>query len=99
MKFEHHIFVCTNHKGKGKHCCSEEKGLELVAKFREVLKEKGLRGDVRAQRAGCLDACSDGPALVIYPEGTYYGNVKVKDVEHIVKKHIIDGKKVKKLAV
>lgn len=97
MKYEKHIFICTNQKAEGKVCCGQEHGLALVDKFREVLKENGLQGKVRAQRAGCLDECKNGPALVIYPEGTYYKNVSINDVEKIVKQHVIDNKIVSEL--
>lgn len=92
MRYDKHIFICNNQKAEGKACCGEARGMELVNKFREVLKSKGLQGKVRAQRTGCIDACSNGPALVIYPEGTYYGNVSLKDVERIVEQHVEQNK-------
>ena len=92
MRFDKHIFICTNQKAEGKQCCGEERGLQLVEKFRDVLNQKGLKGKVRAQRSGCLNACKFGPALVIYPEGTYYKNVTPEDVERIVEEHIINNK-------
>jgi (2Fe-2S) ferredoxin len=92
MRFEKHIFICANQKPEGKACCGEKNGMALVEKFREVLTEKGLKGSVRAQRAGCLDACKFGPALVIYPEGTYYKNVQPEDVTRIVEEHILQNK-------
>ncbi|MBC7382611.1 MAG: (2Fe-2S) ferredoxin domain-containing protein [Bacteroidia bacterium] len=92
MRFDKHIFICTNQKAEGKQCCGEEHGMLLVEKFRDVLNQKGLKGKVRAQRSGCLDACKFGPALVIYPEGTYYKNVTVNDVERIVEEHVLNNK-------
>lgn len=97
MRFEKHIFICANQKAEGKACCGETRGMELVQKFRDVLKEKGLNGKIRAQRAGCLDACKQGPALVIYPEGTYYGHVQPEDVERIIEDHVINNRVVKEL--
>ncbi len=97
MRFEKHIFICANQKAEGKACCGEQRGMELVEKMREVLAEKGLKGKIRAQRSGCLDACSKGPALVIYPEGTYYGHLQPSDIERIVNEHIIEGKVIKEL--
>jgi (2Fe-2S) ferredoxin len=97
MRFEKHIFICANQKAEGKACCGEARGMELVEKFREVLNEKGLKGKVRAQRSGCLDACQLGPALVIYPEGTYYGHVTPQDVERIIEEHVINGRVVEDL--
>lgn len=97
MRFEKHIFICANQKAEGKACCGETRGMELVQKFRDVLKEKGLNGKIRAQKSGCLDACKQGPALVIYPEGTYYGHVQPEDVERIIEEHVINNRVVKEL--
>ena len=97
MKYDKHIFICANQKAEGKKCCGEAKGTELVEKFREVLKAKGLQTSVRAQRAGCLDACSFGPSMVIYPDGTYYGNVSIDDVEKIVERHVVNNQIVEEL--
>lgn len=99
MRYEKHIFICTNQKAEGKSCCGEQRGMELVEKFREVLSEKGLKGKIRAQRSGCLDACKHGPALVIYPEGTYYKQVTPSDVERIIDEHIIGGKQLEDLVL
>ncbi len=93
MRYDKHIFICTNQKAEGKACCGETRGMELVNKFKEVLRDKGLQGKVRAQRSGCLDACGNGPALVIYPEGIYYGQVTINDVERIVEQHIQNNQK------
>lgn len=92
MRYQNHIFVCTNQKAEGKTCCGEARGMELVEKFRDAIKEAGLVGKVRAQRAGCLDACKHGPAVVVYPEGTYYGQVGPEDVKRIIEEHVKGGK-------
>ena len=92
MRYQNHIFVCTNQKAEGKTCCGEARGMELVEKFRDAIKEAGLVGKVRAQRAGCLDACKHGPAVVVYPEGTYYGQVGPDDVKRIIEEHVMGGK-------
>ena len=92
MRYQNHIFVCTNQKAEGKTCCGEARGMELVEKFRDAIKEAGLVGKVRAQRAGCLDACKHGPAVVVYPEGTYYGQVGPDEVKRIIEEHVMGGK-------
>ncbi|MCY7420251.1 MAG: (2Fe-2S) ferredoxin domain-containing protein [Chitinophagaceae bacterium] len=57
-------------KAEGKLCCGEDREMALVQSFKESLKSKGLQLEIRAQRTGSLDACSFGPALVVYPQGT-----------------------------
>ena len=100
MKFKKHIFICTNERAAGeKKSCGESHGMALVVAFKKSLLDKGLKNEVRAQRAGCLDACESGPTLVIYPEGTYYSNVQLSDVEEIVQSHIIGNKLVERLVL
>lgn len=99
MRFEKHIFVCTNQKGEGKKCCGEEFGMEVVNRLKQRIKEENLQLKVRAQRAGCLDVCAMGPALVIYPEGTFYGRLSLEDVDRIFDQHIKNGKPVEELVL
>jgi len=40
-----------------------------------------------------------GPTLVVYPEGIWYGNVKVEDVEEIITGHLKGGKPVERLVI
>jgi (2Fe-2S) ferredoxin len=97
MKYQKHVFICTNQKEAPKKCCGEAQGLALVEAFKQSLKEKGLTPQVRAQKTGCLDVCAFGPALVVYPEGVFYGNVQLSDVEEIVEKHLIGSEPVERL--
>jgi len=62
--------------------------MALVNAFKERINADKLNIDVRAQKAGCLDVCELGPAMVVYPEGVFYGNVALDDVEEIYTSHI-----------
>ena len=98
LKFDRHIFICTNERiGNEKPFCGEKHGLDLVAEFKKTLLEKELPIKVRAQRAGCLDVCYFGPTVVVYPEGVFYIGVEKKDVEEIVEEHIKNGRIVERL--
>jgi (2Fe-2S) ferredoxin len=100
MKFEKHIFICTNQRKEGeKRSCGEACGMELVKEFKKQLKERNLKGKVRAQRAGCLDACEYGPSMVVYPEGVYYGNLNVSDVNEIIEEHVMNNRSVQRLII
>lgn len=100
LKFDKHIFVCTNQRGECKRCCGEEHGKALVDAFKHSIKEKHLKHlKVRAQRAGCFDLCSFGPVVIVYPEGVYYGKVELSDVEEIVSEHIVNDRPVKRLQI
>ena len=100
-RYQRHVFVCTNKRPAEdpKGCCSA-KGSEAVRSLlKQRLKERGLNRIVRANSAGCLDACGFGVTVVIYPEAVWYGGVKVQDVEEIIEKHVIGGEVVERLVM
>jgi (2Fe-2S) ferredoxin len=98
MKYKKHVFICTNEKD-GKKCCGEARGMELVNAFKDLVKKNNLNTEIRAQRAGCFDVCSFGPAVVVYPEGIFYGHVQLTDVEEIFNNHILNNKPVERLVL
>lgn len=73
--------------------------MALTDAFKEALKARGLQTQIRAQRAGCLDFCGFGPTMVVYPEGVFYGNVQLSDVEEIVEKHLVQNEIVERLKI
>lgn len=100
-RFEKHIFVCENKRPEGhpKGCCSDKGSPEIRELFKKRFKELGLNHKVRANSAGCLDACEFGVTVVVYPEQIWYGGVRVEDVEEIIQNHIINNKPVERLFI
>ena len=90
MKYNKHIFICTNQKEEGKPCCGTENGNALVEVFKAEIKRRGIKG-VRAQKSGCLDLCAFGPSAMVYPEGVCYGHLTIDDVPRIVQEHIMNN--------
>jgi (2Fe-2S) ferredoxin len=93
-----HVFCCTNTRPPGhpKGCCSE-KGSEKLRNYMKVrAKELGL-ADTRINAAGCLDRCSHGPTMVIYPEGVWYHYESTADVDEILETHLVKGGRVSRL--
>ena len=99
MRFRHHVFVCENRRPPGhpKGSCAEAGGPEVREALKAELRRRGLDGQVRANGAGCLDACATGPTVVVYPEGVWYGGVTVADVPEIVESHLVNGRPVERL--
>lgn len=98
-RFQRHIFVCVNEReaASEKGCCASKGGQAVRDEFKKQLARKGLLGEVRANKAGCLDECEHGVAVVIYPEQVWYRGVRVEDVSEIVQSHILEGKYVERL--
>ena len=97
--YQHHVFICTNRRDPDnpKGCCAT-KGADAVRdEFKRQLHDRGLKGRIRANAAGCLDQCSRGVSVVVYPEQVWYGGVKVEDVTEIVEQHLVNGNPVERL--
>jgi (2Fe-2S) ferredoxin len=98
-RFRYHVFVCENRRDESdpRGSCAA-RGSEAVRQaFKTELARRGLKGEVRANAAGCLDACALGPTVVVYPEGVWYGRVRPEDVPEIVERHLIGGEPVERL--
>ena len=97
--YECHIFTCTNRRepGNPKGCCAEKGSEQVAEQFKIGLHKRGLKGRMRANKAGCLDQCADGVSVVVYPQGVWYAHVTVDDVEEIIEKHIVGGQVVERL--
>ena len=99
MKYDCHVFVCANQKPEGKKCCGESTGLEAVKFLRELLRNQTTERKIRVQRAGCLDLCSKGPAMVVYPEGIFYQFHSNEDLSEIAEQHLLHGEPVENLMI
>lgn len=94
----YHLFICENLREQpGKESCAAQGSLELRAAFKDELKKQGLSKVSRANRAGCLDTCKYGPAVVVYPEGVWYTVPTPEDAREIVREHLAKGKVVERL--
>jgi len=100
-RYQRHIFICINQRPAEdpKGCCSAKGSEEVRALFKKKVKERGLNRIVRANAAGCLDACAFGATVLIYPEAVWYGGVRPEDVEEILERHVIGGEVVERLVM
>lgn len=99
--FKHHVFFCLNQRPDGEACC-QDKGAEAAFNhMKSRVKKLGLNGEgkVRINRAGCLDRCSQGPLLVIYPQAIWYTFIDNDDIDEIIESHLQQGKLVERLIV
>ncbi|MDX8388140.1 MAG: NAD(P)H-dependent oxidoreductase subunit E [Ghiorsea sp.] len=91
--YKRHAVMCV-----GKSC---GENMPLLKYIKKRLVEEGLdSGDdaVRANRAGCLGVCEQGPIMVVYPEGAWYSDLDEDKVDEIIASHLKAGKPVDALA-
>ena len=100
----HHVFVCT-----GKSCSAvgsaevkEAFSRELAARgllFGKASKGRNPQGSVVLTECGSVGFCAVGAAVMVYPEGVWYAQVRAADVPEIVEEHIVSGRTVERLAL
>ena len=103
-RIQRHVFVCT-----GKSCSAVDSAAVRDA-FERELKSRGLQygkvskgcspeGTVVLTECGSVGFCAIGAAVMVYPDGVWYAQVRAKDVPEIVEEHIVNGRVVERLAL
>lgn len=100
----HHILVCT---GKS---CSAVESAEVKAVFERELLERGIlfgkekkgknpKGSVVLTECASVGFCAIGSAVMVYPDGVWYAQVRPSDVLEIIEEHIMNDRVVDRLAL
>lgn len=78
-KPEHHLLVCNSFRvsGEPQGVCNKKGAADFLPYLEEEIIDRDLNCQVTA--CGCLKVCDRGPAMVVYPEGLWYGNVDTED--------------------
>ena len=97
--YERHIFFCLNERKNGEACCANFQAQEAFDHCKSLVKAAGLSGpgQVRVNKAGCLDRCAAGPVAVVYPEAVWYSYLDNADIDEIVESHLKNGQVVERL--
>ena len=97
--YQRHIFFCLNDRANGENSCAHHNAQEGFDRCKAQVKAAGLAGpgQVRVNKAGCLDRCAAGPVAVVYPEAVWYSYVDQADIDEIVQSHLRDGVVVQRL--
>ena len=90
--YQRHVFLCTGPK-----CCTPEEGLAAWEVLKQQLEEHHLGGGPNAcyrTKVGCLRICTQGPTMVVYPEGTWYHGMTAERIPLFVRQHLVEGRPV-----
>ena len=97
--YQRHIFFCLNQRDNGEASCGDHGAQAAFDHCKKRVKAEGLAGpgQVRVNKAGCLDRCAAGPVAVVYPEAVWYTYVDLSDIDEIVDSHLKNGEPVERL--
>ncbi|MEK6336436.1 MAG: (2Fe-2S) ferredoxin domain-containing protein [Acidobacteriota bacterium] len=100
----HHVFVCS-----GKSCSAvgsaevrEAFESELQARgalFGKEAKGKNPKGTIVVTECASVGFCAIGAAVMVYPDGVWYAQVRAVDVPEIIESHLLNGRVVERLAL
>ena len=95
QRISHHLLLCaTPTKAK---CGDPKIGAESWDALKRQVRELDLENPSRAEgivlrsKADCLRICEQGPILLVWPDGTWYGGVTPERISSILQRHIIQG--------
>ena len=89
--YRSHVLVCG---GTG---CTSSNSQAIIEALEAQIAEKGLTEEIKVIRTGCFGLCALGPIMIVYPEGSFYSQVKVEDIPEIVEEHLLKGRIVTRL--
>ena len=88
--YRSHILVCADPEclAKGAH--------DVVDALQDELVAQGLLDEIQVLETSRIGSCSDGPEMMVYPEGVHYVGMTADDVPFLVEEHFLKGRIVEK---
>jgi (2Fe-2S) ferredoxin len=80
------ILVCLNERPPDapKPSCAHRGSLAVYNRFRDRVRDLGLRDSVMVTRTGCLKHCSQGITVAVWPLNHWYRSVTLDDIDDIL---------------
>jgi (2Fe-2S) ferredoxin len=99
-----HVFVCTGKSCSAVESAAVKEAFEQELKARGILfgkeaKGKNPRGSVVLTECASVGFCAIGAAVMVYPDGVWYAQVRASDVPEIIEEHLLNGRIVERLAL
>jgi (2Fe-2S) ferredoxin len=83
-KPEYHFFICNSYRigGEAQGSCNKKNGAGLIQYASEQCGDRGL--DAIVSSTGCLNVCTEGPVMIVYPQNQWYGNITEEAIDEIL---------------
>jgi len=83
-KPEYHFLICNSYRvsGDSQGACQKKGGASLLQYLSEQVDDRGL--DAVVSGTACLNVCTKGPAMVIYPQNNWYGGLSEEAIDEIL---------------
>ena len=91
--FRSHVLVCVDPE------CLKRGAHEILDSFQDELVAQGLIDEVQVLETSRIGGCSDGPEMMVYPEGVHYSGMTSDDIPYLVEEHFLKGRIAKKFLI
>jgi (2Fe-2S) ferredoxin len=100
----HHVFVCTGKSCSAVDSAQVKEAFESELTTRGILfgkeaKGKNPAGSIVLSECSSVGFCAIGAAVMVYPDGVWYAQVRAADVPEIIQEHLLNGRIVERLAL
>ena len=89
--YRSHVLVCA---GAG---CISSACKSVQSTLIDEIEKNGLATEIKVVETGCMGPCDLGPVVMVFPDGTFYRQLKPEDATEIVSEHLLKGKVVTRL--
>lgn len=81
----HHIFVCASFRTNGgsQGACHRKDSNSLLQYLETELQDRDMT-DTMVSSTGCMNRCEQGPIMIVYPEGYWYGTVDEEKIDAVL---------------
>lgn len=91
--YRSHVLVCVDPK------CLNKGAHEVMDALQDQLVAEGLIDEVQVLETSRIGQCSEGPEMMVYPEGVHYIGLTPEDMPYLVEEHFLKGRIVKKFQI
>jgi len=88
--YRSHVLVCVDPE------CLAKGALGIVDALQDEFVARGLINEIQVLETSRIGKCSDGPEIMVYPEGVHYHGMSVDDIPYLVEEHFLKGRVVER---
>jgi NADH:ubiquinone oxidoreductase subunit F (NADH-binding) len=88
--YRSHVLVCVDPE------CLKKGAHEINDSLQDELVAQGLIDEVQVLETSRIGGCSNGPEIMVYPEGVHYSGMTPDDIPYLVEEHFLKGRMAQK---